>query len=303
MENSVILLRQIIIMFLYIAAGYILRYFGLITKKGSESLSNLLLYVILPCVIIKSYAVDASAETTHLLLISLGLGTLALILSMALGAAFFHRDPPASFSAAFSNAGFMGVPLISAVLGDSAVFYIAGTVAFLNIFQWTYGQAILARDWKACSPKKIIRSPLVIAFLIGLAVYFIPWNLPGPLYTAVDALAGCNAPAAMIILGAFLREVSPKDLIRKHVWCVSGVRLLVIPAAVGLMLNLFFFIPPELRSAVFLAIAAPVGSNAAVYIQRLGGDTRPVTAMVCLSTLLSVVTMPLMYLLYQIFLI
>lgn len=296
MEEALILLRQLITMFLYVGVGWCLRRFRLVTQENSSVLSNLLLYAILPCVIVQSFLREATPQATQNLLWSLLLSALALGVSVAVSALLFWKKPASNFGSAFSNAGFMGIPLITAVVGEGAVFYIAGFVALLNILQWTYGQAILG-DAQAAKPLGVLKNPLVIAFAVGLLLYFLPITLPGIFTNAVSSVAACNAPVAMVILGVLLGNISPKRMfLSKEAWLVSGVRLLLIPLLTVLLLKAFPGVPGEMRAALIIAAAAPVGSNLAVYVQRQGGDSQAAAGMVCLSTILSIITMPLVLL-------
>ncbi len=189
MEEALILLRQLITMFLYVGVGWCLRRFRLVTQENSSALSNLLLYAILPCVIVQSFLREATPQATQNLLWSLLLSALALGVSVAVSALLFWKKPASNFGSAFSNAGFMGIPLITAVVGEGAVFYIAGFVALLNILQWTYGQAILG-DAQAAKPLGVLKNPLVIAFAVGLLLYFLPITLPGIFTNAVQLRGG-----------------------------------------------------------------------------------------------------------------
>lgn len=298
MNYVLILVGQLITMFLYMAVGFCLYKKELITDTGSKALSNLLLYVILPGVILRSFAQECSPEKTIALLASLGLAALVLLISMVISSLCFRRDPAANFGSAFSNAGFMGIPLISAVLGKEAVFYVAGMVALLNILQWTYGQAILFSSKKDLNIKAILKNPLVVSFGLGLVLYALPVSLPEQIHTAIDAFAACNAPVAMIVLGVMLGKVPFSQLFRGiGIWKVSAVRLILIPIITLLVLSCFSQVSTDLRTALLISAVAPVGSNLAVYLQKLGKDGGESVKMICLSTILSAVTMPLVLLL------
>ena len=293
MENVYILFNQLVIMFLFLAIGWLLWRIGLISSKNSSALTSLLLYAILPCVILRS-RVQADHTQAAALLQSFGLGGLTLLVSMGISYLLFRKKPAANFGAAFSNAGFMGIPLVSALLGSDAVFYTIGMIAMLNILQWTYGQSLLVGSWKECKPSALLRNPLILAFALGLVLYAFSVSLPKPVCSVIDALADCNAPVAMIILGVLLGNVSIGDLFRSRTaWAVSVVRLLVIPILTLLVLNLFSGVPQQMKMAILIAASAPVGTNLAVYVQANGGDVKEPTSMICLSTLLSAITMPI----------
>lgn len=293
MDNALIILRQIGIMFFYLAIGCLLFRFELLTKEGSRSLANLLIYISLPCAIIQSFCISDGPEIRQALLPSLFLGALLLLLSMAISAVLFRQEPLQNFGAAFSNAGFMGIPLISASLGEQAVFFSAGFTAMLNILQWTYGQRLLSRQ-KTKRPWKALLNPLMVGFLIGLALFFSRAVLPSAVLSCLSALSGLNAPLAMITVGAYLAQTDFHDMIftARNYW-VCAVRLVLIPLMSIVLLSLFSGVSVSLRYALLIAACAPIGANVAVYAQRLNGNYTYAVQLVCLSTLLSIVTMPL----------
>lgn len=120
-----VVLGQILLMFLYLIIGYVLYRTGLITQEGSKALAHLLLYCVLPCVVLKSFCIEYSAKGAVELAVSVAAGAGVLLLSMAVSWLFFRKDPMAQIGVAFSNAGFMGLPLVTAVLSGEAVFYIS----------------------------------------------------------------------------------------------------------------------------------------------------------------------------------
>ena len=143
MDTVLILIRQIAQMFLLAGVGYLLFRTGKITREGSRTLGNILIYVALPAVIINGFLVERTPERLTGMLWSAACAAVLLLLSILIARLFFKDDAIAAFSGAFSNPGFFGVPLIVASLGQGAVFYVACFIAFLNIGQWTYGVSIL----------------------------------------------------------------------------------------------------------------------------------------------------------------
>lgn len=153
---SGIILNRLAIMLVYMIPGYILYKKNIITDAGSKDMGKLLLYIILPAAIINSYNIDFTIEKAIGLLVSFLFATLALLLSIIISELIFgNRNPIEKFGASFSNAGFMGIPLVSTVIGKDAVFYAAAFVAMLNILQWTYGVYTMTGSRTAIAPKKI----------------------------------------------------------------------------------------------------------------------------------------------------
>ena len=298
MATVFIVLRQSIIMFLYMAIGGLLFQKGLITKEGSKSLANMLLYVVLPCVVVKSFCVARTPERTSGLLVSFLAALGILLLAMAVSHLLFKRNPIDDFGAAFSNAGFMGFPLVAAVQGSEAIFYAAGFVALLNALQWTYGQSLISGDPGYRSPKAILKNPLVLSLLLGILIFCFEIPMPAIASDLLAALAALNAPLAMVILGVYLAQTDPKTLFNDpHLYVVAAARLVLIPLLTALVLKLLPAQYAAIATTLVIVAAAPIGSNVAVYAQKLGKDYAYAVRGVCLSTLLSAITMPLLMLL------
>lgn len=115
---------------------------------------------------------EQTTQATIGLLISAVAAAVTLGAAMWISRIFFKKDAVANFASAFSNAGFFGVPLITACISDGATFYVAAFIAFLNLLQWTYGVDLLTGGRGKLSIKKVITAPFMIAILIGLFFYF-----------------------------------------------------------------------------------------------------------------------------------
>jgi len=291
-----ILLRQLMTMAFYMAIGYALFKGKLITKEGSKELGTLLLWAIIPCVMLNAFFTERTPEKLAAFGWSCLFALLAHLLSMLVAALIFgKRHRIENFSAAFSNAGFMGIPLIKAALGDEAVFYIAAYVALVNVLQWTYGVWIMTGNRESIQVKKIAGNPIVISVLVAVLLFLTQIKLPSVISSGITAIAGMNAPVAMIILGVYLAQLNLKDMLTdKQAYLCTAVRLVLIPLVT---IALLLLIPAEysiVRRTIFISAAAPVGSNVALYAQQNGMSYTDAVKGVCLSTVLCVGIMPLM---------
>lgn len=290
-----LLFRQNVIMFLYLLIGYILYKKRVITATGSGEIGKLLLHVVMPAAIIKSYMKEFSIEMLSGFLISFGAALGALLLSMFVSTLVFRgRSAVRQFGAAFSNAGFIGIPLVQMTLGEDAVFYIASYVAILNILQWTYGVYVITGDRTQISLKKVVTNPIAVSLVIGLLLFFLPIRLPEIVTGIIGTLASMNGPLAMVVLGAYLAQVALKELFTdKLTYLCAAVRLLLIPSLTLGCLLLITDGYATVRLAVLLAAAAPVGSNVAIFAQIYHKEYTDAVKDVCLSTVFSILTMPL----------
>ena len=290
-----ILLRQIAIMALLAAVGMYLSRKGFLSPQGTKDLGAILLRVIIPCVIIKSYITEFSRERLLELALSAGLALIGFILAMVISYLVFgKRRRLENFAAAFCNAGFIGIPLAQAIIGEEGVFYIAASVALLNLFQWTYGVYIMADRKDAISAKTIARNPVVIAIVIGVALFVSRIPVPGIVTSTLGYIAGMNTPVAMILMGTYLAKLPLKKLLDKRAFSCVLFRIVIIPAVILLV---FWALPvtnEDIALAAFLAAATPVGANICVFAQQYDCDYEFSVVTVCLSTLLSVVTVPLL---------
>lgn len=299
MEIVLVLLKQCLIMLILIITGYILYRKKLVTDEGSRELSNILVRIIIPCVIINAYlSADFSMQRIKGLAIMAGLSLAALVIAMIVSYLIFgKRKRVENFSAAFCNAGFMGIPLVSATLGTEAVFYVAVFVALLNIFQWTYGLVIMTGDRKFISIGKIITNPVVIGFVIAIAGFLIPVHIPALITVPVSYVGAMNTPVAMIVLGVYLAQTDMRQILKnRQVWWCSIVRLVVIPA-VTIAVMLVIPVAREytlIKQTALIAAITPVGSNVAIFAKLYGADYEQSVRVVCLSTILCIVTMPCM---------
>ena len=297
MEMAMILARQILQMFLLAAIGYALFKTGKITREGSKALGNILIYLALPAVIINGFLVERTPEHITGILCSAGAAAVLLLLSILISRFVFRRDAIAAFAGAFSNPGFFGVPLIIASVGQEAVFYVACFIAFLNIGQWTYGVSILNGQpiRQGFQPKKLIRAPFIIAILIGLCLFFTQLPLPAVIRGTLSSVAALNTPLAMFTVGIYLAQTDLGSMLRrKSLYLVSAIRLLAVPVVSLLLLALLPSSFQDMKLALLLAIACPVGSNVAVYAQLHGKDYPYAVETVIVSTLFSLLTIPLM---------
>ena len=295
MDIMLILVRQILQMFLLSGLGFALYKGKKITAEGSKALGNILIYLALPSVIINSFLVKRTTEHLYGILYSAIAAAVLLLASILISRFFFKKDAIAAFAGAFSNPGFFGVPLIIASVGQGAVFYVACFIAFLNIGQWTYGVSVLNGQpvLQGFQPKKLIRAPFMIAILLGLFLFLTQIPLPSVITGCLSTVASLNTPLAMFTIGIYLAQTDIRQMIRRIAsYKIAAVRLLLIPAVSILLLTLLPKEMQDMRMALFLAAACPVGSNVAVYAQLHGKDYAYAVETVVVSTLFAILTIP-----------
>lgn len=295
MSLALIIVKQIVVMFLLMMIGYCLYKKKMITLQGNKELGTFLIYIILPASIIRSYITELTSEKLIGLLISFLAAVMALTISILISrlAYGYHRRIE-HFGVAFSNAGFIGIPLVKSVVGDQAVFYIAAFVALLNLLQWTYGVMVMSQRKDAVTAKKIVKNPIIISLVIGLGLFISQLPVPVLLTDTLSMVGNMTAPVAMITLGVYLAQMKLREIFNdKWIYFSAFLRLLLIPLITLLALSLVPTEYKDIKLTVLIACAAPVGSNVAIFAQLNGLDYTQAIKCICLSTILSIISMPI----------
>lgn len=293
-----ILLQQTIIMFALMLLGLLLSRRGMITEQGGRDLSNVLLYAVIPCVILRSYMSEFSTEKLR----AMGLSALIAVIAFAASIAVAYltcgtRHRIENFAVAFGNAGFIGIPLVTAVFGPEAAFYVVSFSTFANLLQWTYGIVIISGKKETMNLKMVFVNPVFISMVIGIALFVLQPTLPTVVTGTIGYIADGNTVLAMIILGYYLSKVQLRGLFADvRLYLFSALRLLVVPAVTILVFLPFPFARGEITLITLIAAATPIASSTAIFAQKFDQDYRRAVSYVCLSTILSVATLPLVML-------
>jgi len=300
-ENRIII-QQVFMLFLILLVGVYSKKRQFITEEVSKKLSDLLLKVTQPLMIITSFQMDFSED----MLVSAGLVFLCSfgihVLSILLAQVLFIRYPQSvksvmKFAIVFSNCGFMGFPVLDSVFGSIGVFYGSIYVISFNIFVWTYGIMVFSGEKEKGSWKKVLFNPGIISVMIGLIIFLFGIKLPAPIFKAMSTVGSMTTPLSMLIVGSRLADVKIKELFKGFpVYYCSAVRLLLIPLlSLGLLKMLP--IPEEVLYACTLLASMPVAANTTIFAELYGGDAAFASRCVGISTFFSVLTISLIGLL------
>ena len=288
------LIQQILVMLAMMAVGAVLVRVGMVDEAGSKQLSSIALYVATPAVIIQAFAIEFDAEQ---LVNALWMGlffALALVLSAVIAyMACGKADRVGQFAVIFSNSGFVGIPIISGLLGPEFVFYVTITMAVGTFALWTYGVLLMSGDKGQVSMKKIFTNPAVVALFIGLALFFAPVRLPGMVSQFLTGMGNLNTGLGMLVLGINLGSSNLGLLFTdRRLYKACAFRLLVVPAAT-ILLCLAMPVSAEIRMVLLIVEACPCGAVTSMLAQLYGGDFQYGTGLVIVTTLLSMATLPL----------
>ena len=295
-DNVVSVATQVFILFVLVAVGFLCNKVKLINKETVKQMTDFVLYAVTSCVIVSSFNRDFDAARLKGLIIMFASAIAAFVLNIVLSRLTIKdknesRKKILRYGAVFSNAGFMALPLQEAILGEDGVFYGAIYVAVYNVVNWTYGIFLMSGDKKYISPKKAVLNPGVLGTIVGLAIFFSPFTLPQIAAKLIEYLAALNTPLPMVIIGFHLANASFK-IKGFPAYFTMAFRLILSPLLIFLIMRLIG-IDSIITTSIVIAVSAPFAVTNTMFTEKFGGDTQYSASMVSVTTLLSIITMPI----------
>jgi len=308
-ESFITVVQQVIILFVLIGIGFGLTKKKLFSEKTIAELTTFILYLVTPCVIIESFNRPFDADMLNALLLSFLAAIVVHVLSIFIAFLFIRdRDKNTQtifrFGVVFSNCAFMALPLQQALLGSEAVFYGSSFIAVFNLFVWTHGYGIMKIDPENKGQKKsgqmifsqlikTLLNPGIASVFLGLFLFLTSTKLPFFIQKPIQYLAALNTPLPMIVIGFYVASVKDFSILKdKKMFLASFLRLIFIP-----LLSLVLFDAVGIRglllSSLIISASTPVGATLVMFSIKFNKDAKKAGAFVAFTTLVSVLTMPI----------
>ena len=314
MESATVIAFQAIVMFVLLFVGWLLYKKELLSDDATKQLSNIAISLINPIVIFNAYQKDFDPQMLRGLLWALGFGAAAQALLVAASYIFVKKSSEncavERFALSYSNCAFMGIPLIEATFGSDGVFYLTGFITMFNLFSWTHGVIMMkggekqsARD-TAKSLLKVLCSPAILSIFLGLIFFFTGLRLPSVIQLPLDYLGSMNTPLAMLVSGATIAKAGLlKAFKQKRVYYVQAFKLLIIPIVIAALLAplRLLGIDPVITNTILIAAAAPTASSTIMFSYKYGRNAEYASNHFALSTVLSMLTLPAILLIAELF--
>ena len=308
MHISILLMEQIIQLFLMIFMGFLIVKAKLLNSEDSKVLSIIVLYLIIPCVIINAFQVDYTSQTVKGLLIALAgsvMTQVILLIVVSILGKVLHLNEVEVASIYYSNSGNLIVPIVTFILGKEWVLYGCVFMSVQLVFIWTHCKKIISRessyDWR-----KIVLNINMISIAIGIVLFLTRIHLPENINSTLSAVGSMIGPASMIVTGMLFAGMDFKQIFAsRRVYFVTFLRLIIVPT-IALVLIKFSHLASlssngsKIMLIVFLAIITPSASTVTQMCQVYGNDSQYASAINVVTTLLAIITMPLMVMLFQI---
>lgn len=299
MDLAIITSQQVLILFILIAAGYICGKTGAIKIDDKKALSNVLIYLVVPAMVISSYMREFDSSSFKNLLNAFCLSFIMIMLGLIVTLVFTCKMKSKDknilrFACIFSNAAYMGFPLINAMFGDEGILYASAFLTVYNILLWTVGYGMVTEKMHLAEiTHSILTCPVIIAVALGLIIYLGRINIPTVISSPISSLGDMNTPISMVITGLTIAGSNLGTLIRnKNLFVVIALRMFAIPIICFGILYL-----SDIRGIVPMVIvileACPSAAITTMFAIQFNHNEDLAAGSVVFTTLLSILTLPL----------
>lgn len=307
MQISLLLMEEIIKLFVIMFTGYAVVKAGLMKSSESKSVSVILVYLVIPCVIIKAFQVDYTPDVQKGLFLAIAVAVAVHILFLLITVPLkkiFQMDVIEQATSIYSNAGILVIPLVQELLGQDYVIYSSAYIAVQLILLWTQGKNMLCEEEKL-EWKKVFLNVNIISIIAGIVLFLFRIKLPAGVQDVLGMMNNMIGPLGMLLAGMAIAEVPLKSIFtKKRNYLSVAFRLLLYPV-LGLFLMKVIQIVVNLENSsqilltVYLACVTPACASVTSMAQLYDKDAAYASSLYVLTTLLSIVTMPVMVYLYE----
>ena len=289
----------------------------MLTEEANKCMADIVMYFVTPCVIINAFGATLynKAELLGILkniaIVAIVAVLLHAVMILSVYLLFRFKDEDKRrvmrFAAVFSNAGFIALPLAQALIdtpeSHEGALYAAVFLAVFNIALWTWGLVDMSGDQKNMNWKKIVFNPGIIGVVIGLLIFTSPLyfnfgetsgiQLPSLVKDALSAISALNLPLPMLMVGYYLGKADLLAAFRDGwSYLCMAMRLVAYPLILLGVLYLFG-VRGNVLTVLVIGASAPVGATTTIFSAKFNRDTELSVRLVSLSTILSMITMPL----------
>ncbi len=295
----IITLEQVVILSAFILTGFLLARSGIVDAAHSKILSALTIYIFLPCLCLSNFAKNCTvaylSEKYPIILVSVGLLVLLHFITPLVAKPFSKTAYEVSilrYTLTIPNYGYTGYALCAGIFGELALLDMMIFTLPMALYTHSYGYNILTKQNTGKFHIKKLLNPVIIGVLLGSAIGLTGLQLPAVAYSIIDKAGSCTAPMSMLLAGVAISEFRIRELLTdKRSYIISLLRLVGFPVVMFLLVKLLGL--NAYLATTLLVYAMPCGMNTIVYPKLIGEDCKPGAAMALISTVLSLVTIPL----------
>ena len=287
---------QVLILFIVVLIGVLCRKLRYFTDETIRGTTQIVVNITLPCLTISNMQRPFAADVLVNFLLTLGLSSAVILVSLFGTLLLFRRRDPARRAVmanleAFSNCGFMGYPIILAINPDWMMYAVAYNISFTFI-TWTLGVS-LYRGGSGMDLRRALLNPNLISALIGFSLFCMNLSLPSIPAQVLSMVGGLTTPLSMLLIGTRVCGVHFADFKDIDYHLAAALRLVILPLLTYGLLRPFP-LAPAVAGTVFILTAMPSGTMTAMQAELYGGDAVFAARAIAYTTLLSLASVPVM---------
>ena len=298
MDLSVIV-NGVISLFLIILVGVYAAKKIIITKEINKGLTNILLKITLPCLVVSSFIFDLSDELKDNIIRCFIYSPLVLIISIVISYILLipikgEKKIIIQFANVFSNCGFIGFPIVFSIYGNEGVIYASIFNLFFTAFLWTYGVILFNGKMKREDIKKVLLNPAIVAVFIGLIIMIFGFDIPSVLSSTLDLVGNMTSPLSMIIVGVILGNAKIISYLKdKTIYYSAFLKLIIMPCILILISRLLKDTSLVIKTLIIVT-AMPAAAMTSILAESFDKESEYSAVIVFITTLFSVITFPIL---------
>lgn len=296
------ILTSLVMIFLIIIPGIIFRKKDIISAAQSDGISSLAVNITWPCLVVDAMQMDFSAavlkDSGYMMAAAMVVFAMTAVVTLVLSKLLRLDNSKryiTAFMLLFGNTGFIGIPVIRALYGTEAVFFAAILEMVNDVVIFTIGMMLIqmSAGAKLRFEPKLFLNPGLIGVIVGLLLFLLDIRLPEVIGGAVEMVGDATTPLTMFLIGYQLGGLKAKEILKDaSIYVISFTKLLIVPVLALIVLRVAVGDFSLLEKVLIMSFAMPAGSVSVIFSQQYRGETAFATKTVLLSTLFSIVTIP-----------
>ena len=294
-QNFLNVFQQVMAFFVLGVVGLVLTNRGIIDKRVETGLSDIVLYIASPCIIVSSFMREFDTSMMRNIIINAVLAFLIHLIALLLGLLLIHDKDKAyrnllRFAAMFFNCGQISLPLATALFGSDGAMYCSIYMAMTNILIWTYGYLLMSGSGGKLQIRKVLINPGFFAVFAGILIFLFSIQLPVPVSAAVNHLGSMNAPLGLILIGSRLSGTKLKEVFNQPGSTMSMLIRLVIAPVILIVLMYVCGLRGALPVIAVICACPPAANLTGLFAIHFHNNENAAARIVLQQTIVSLLT-------------
>ena len=294
-----VIINGVIALFLIMLIGVYGSKRKIITPTINKGLTNILLEISLPCLVVSSFIFDMNDDHKRNIIKCFIYSPISLIITMIVSYIALYpiksdKKIIMQFANVFSNCGFVGFPIIYSIFGNEGIIYASIFNMFFTIAVWTYGVMLFNGNIDKKDLKKVLLNPSIIAVIIGLIIMIFKINIPDVLYSTLELVGGLTSPLSMIIIGVILGNANILKYLKDYTIYYSSLLKLILLPCILILVSRIINDTSMVSKTLIIITAMPAAAMTSILAENFDKEKEYSAVIVFITTLIFLVTFPML---------